>query len=109
MLTKDGREPQDINGEEVLALLRTWKATGIKPKAEGWVFGKGSSSPATYYSHYQDGHASEVAFWVPTVYLWSSGREEVGGFTRHPIGHCGYCGTLLEPDWHDCPACGEWG
>jgi len=128
MKTKDGKTQETMMPEcqEALKMLRAWKGgeeigfaqTGRRQSYThydfpGWVFsydgGRVITEKTTFSAHYMDKGASTAPYYVPTVHIWSTGREEIGGFTRYPANQCGWCGYSLDaPGWtgYECPQCG---
>lgn len=104
VLTRDGLDPANINLAAIGQELLSAKAENRDPLLpEGW---RGFKSLNTISAHYRDGSASREAFFVPVVTLWSgTGEVRNTGFTRHPLGTCGYCGYPHD-DLGECPSCG---
>ena len=104
VLTQDGLDPANIDLAAIGQELISAKAENRDPILnEGWKLFK---SMNTLSAHYRDGDPQQQqAYFVPVVTLWNTGEVRETGFTRHPIGSCGYCGHPHD-DLGECPSCG---
>ena len=102
--TQDGLDPATIDLAPIGQELLSAKAENRYPVLpNGWVLFK---SMNTLSAHYRDGDPQQRAFFVPVVTLWGgTGEVRNTGFTRHPLGTCGYCGHPHD-NWGECPSCG---